>query len=69
MARLDGQRAMVTGAASGIGRAVAVRFAAEGAAVGLLDRNAAGLAETEGAILGAEWAASRSSPAWPGSSS
>ena len=36
--RLEGRAALVTGAASGIGRAVAVRFAAEGARIALLDK-------------------------------
>jgi len=44
--RLDGRTAVVTGAASGIGRAVAQRLAAEGAQVVIGDRNAQGLAET-----------------------
>ena len=39
--RLDGKRAAVTGAASGIGRAIAIRFAHAGAEVVLLDLNAA----------------------------
>jgi 2-dehydro-3-deoxy-L-rhamnonate dehydrogenase (NAD+) len=47
--RMDGRRferrtAIVTGAASGIGRAVAARFIAEGAKVSLWDRNEAALA-------------------------
>lgn len=37
VARFDGRAAIVTGAASGIGRAVAVGLAAEGAAVGAFD--------------------------------
>jgi NAD(P)-dependent dehydrogenase (short-subunit alcohol dehydrogenase family) len=37
--RLAGKVALITGAGSGIGRASAVRFAAEGAAVGVLDRD------------------------------
>lgn len=53
MRRLDGKIALVTGAASGIGQAAAVRFAAEGAKVCLFDRNADGLAQTA-ALLEAE---------------
>lgn len=41
-----GKNILVTGAASGIGRATALRFAAEGANVTIGDRNAAGLEET-----------------------
>lgn len=42
----QGKKVLITGAASGIGRATAIRFAAEGAKVTIGDRNAEGLAET-----------------------
>ena len=35
--RLEGKKSIVTGAASGIGKAIARRFAAEGAEVAILD--------------------------------
>ena len=50
MARLDGKAALITGAASGIGRATALRFADEGAAVMCADIDAAGAEETAKAI-------------------
>jgi len=43
--RLQGRRILITGAASGIGRRTAELFAAESAALTLLDRNAEGLNE------------------------
>jgi NAD(P)-dependent dehydrogenase (short-subunit alcohol dehydrogenase family) len=45
--RFEGKAALVTGAASGMGRATCVRFAAEGAAVLGIDIAREGLAETE----------------------
>jgi NAD(P)-dependent dehydrogenase (short-subunit alcohol dehydrogenase family) len=53
MGRLEGRVALVTGAAAGIGRAIAVRFAAEGAQVYLADRNGQGAEAAAGAILAA----------------
>lgn len=47
---LDGAAVLVTGAASGIGRALAIATAGEGATVHLTDIDAAGLAATAGTI-------------------
>ena len=45
-ARAQAPRVLVTGAAGGLGREVALQLAARGCAVGIADINAAGLAET-----------------------
>jgi NAD(P)-dependent dehydrogenase (short-subunit alcohol dehydrogenase family) len=52
MARLDRLKCIVTGAASGIGRAIALRFAAEGAIVLGTDVDAVGLEHVGGEALG-----------------
>jgi NAD(P)-dependent dehydrogenase (short-subunit alcohol dehydrogenase family) len=51
--RFTGKVAFVTGAASGIGRATAVAFAAEGARVAILDRTEDALTETADAVRNA----------------
>ena len=48
--RLRGKAAVVTGAGSGIGRATAARFAAEGASVVIADVDESGGRETLGDI-------------------
>lgn len=52
MSTLADKVAVVTGAGSGIGRALALQLAARGAHVALSDVNAAGLAETAASIQG-----------------
>ncbi len=56
--RLMGRTAIVTGAASGIGRASAMLFASEGAFVALVDRDPIGLQQTLAAIEGTKGEAS-----------
>lgn len=46
MDRLSGKKCLVTGGGQGIGRAIALAFAREGASVGLIDQNPATLAAT-----------------------
>jgi NAD(P)-dependent dehydrogenase (short-subunit alcohol dehydrogenase family) len=48
--RFEGKVVLITGAAGGIGRAAAVRFAAEGARLGLVDLSRDGLRETMAAV-------------------
>ncbi|MBY0421484.1 MAG: SDR family NAD(P)-dependent oxidoreductase, partial [Parvularculaceae bacterium] len=50
---MHGKAALVTGAASGLGRATAMALARAGADLLLVDRNAAGLGETAAAAQAA----------------
>jgi NADP-dependent 3-hydroxy acid dehydrogenase YdfG len=49
---LAGQTAVITGAASGIGRALARRLSAHGSPVAIVDQNAGGLEETASSLTG-----------------
>jgi len=51
MAKLDGKTAIITGSAAGFGKATALKFAAEGANLTLIDLNENGLAVTKSKIL------------------
>lgn len=52
MRELSGKRVLITGGASGIGRALATRFAAHGSVLVLLDRDAEALDRTAGELRG-----------------
>ncbi|HEY0674850.1 MAG TPA: glucose 1-dehydrogenase [Immundisolibacter sp.] len=61
MGRVSGKVVFITGAASGMGRAHALRLAGEGASLAITDRNEKGLAET----LAAVQATGAQAAAWP----
>jgi 2-hydroxycyclohexanecarboxyl-CoA dehydrogenase len=56
MRGLKGRRVSVTGGASGIGRAAAIRLSEEGCLVGILDLDEAGATETVARCDGRGWA-------------
>jgi 3-oxoacyl-[acyl-carrier protein] reductase len=51
MAKLTGKKCLVTGGGRGIGRAIAIAFAKEGAAVAVIDRDASALSATVDALV------------------
>jgi NAD(P)-dependent dehydrogenase (short-subunit alcohol dehydrogenase family) len=63
MAQLAGRRILITGAASGIGRATAIRFAAEGASVAVLDRSSEAASAVAASIGGIAVAVDVADPA------
>lgn len=60
--QLEGIGAIITGGASGMGRAAAVRFAQAGARVAVLDIDAPGARETAGAVQGHAFACNIADP-------
>lgn len=54
--RMQGRRLIITGAASGMGKAIAELFAAEGAALALLDRDEARLKDVAAGLAAAAYA-------------
>jgi 3-oxoacyl-[acyl-carrier protein] reductase len=69
MKKLEGKTAIITGSGRGIGRALALKLASEGASVVVNDLDEEPAAETVNAILAAGGKASKSSsttPATPG---
>src|SRR5262245_51635368 len=52
MGKLDGRIAVVTGAAAGLGRGIALLYAAEGANVAIVDKNAEGAERVADAVAG-----------------
>lgn len=62
MQRFSGTNVVVTGAASGLGRAVVVRLVSEGAAVHALDHDEVGLVETMACAIGSGRASATAVP-------
>ncbi|NBS01816.1 MAG: SDR family NAD(P)-dependent oxidoreductase, partial [Rhizobiales bacterium] len=50
MKRLHGKKAIITGAATGIGKAIALQFASEGCDIGMLELDVATAQDTAAAV-------------------